>query len=150
MKTGELVLAGGLLAATLTASGCGGEDSSEFPLAVYIQVNCDSYPKDIVPVGFRDTQELVRLGNRIVTFEIADQRESQDIKVRMLGDTVVNGHPVTAVSAGEVVATLPTARLIAGVPNHGAHADEYYAGDEGVTLACNGASPADSYDRPIL
>jgi hypothetical protein len=144
MSSKEMLLVGGIMAGVLTVSSCG---SAQQPVAAELQVNCDDDPRDVSVVGFQDTDKLIQLGNRVVTFNIADQRENKSVDVKMLGDVAVNGHSLNFNSAGEVLATLPTAKLVAGVPNHGEHINEFYEGDDGVTLICNGATPADAYHQ---
>jgi hypothetical protein len=144
MRSREKLLATGLATMSLLGiSACAGKQEYSTP-AVILNVNCNKDPHDISVVGFHQP-ELIKYGDKTVTFEIQDDVTQKYIKLTMLGNTAVNGHPTTSSGAGEIVATLPQAKLYAGVPQHGQN--RYYAGDEGVSLACNAAQPADTFNK---
>lgn len=136
-----------LIAASLTATSlmgltaCGGSEKNSAP-EVVLNVNCGQDPQDISVLDFHHP-ELIKYGDTPITVEIQDDVTQKYIQVTMLGNSAVNGHATTSSGAGEVVATLPQAKLYTGVPQHGQN--RYYAGDEGITLACNGATPADFF-----
>lgn len=133
-------MAGGAVAGMLSFVACGGGAEARAPVAV-MQVNCDDNPKDISVINFHH-RELQSYGGRPVPIEIGDQRENKIVTVVLMGRTAVNGRTTQYDEAGEVVATLPTADLIAGLPRP--NTDEYYAGNKGLTLACHGAAPSDA------
>lgn len=131
------MMAAGIVAG-LTVSGCAGQETA--PVAV-MHVNCDRVPgdADILSLNALDT----RAGVSEVEIDVTDQTERITLTVRLMGKTSINDTEIAADDAGKVLEKLPAAKLRAGVPVPNRKKDKYYAGDEGLTLVCNGASIAD-------
>ncbi|HEX7633598.1 MAG TPA: hypothetical protein VF401_04745 [Candidatus Saccharimonadales bacterium] len=143
MRIGKELAAITSVGIACATSACGLYDT---PPDESMRVFCDNDPAAAIIVNFA---QLGLRRNHPLTLEVADQHEKMKIKIRMAGRISIHGQEVTSRDAGKVIATLPTARVLAGTaapsPDSG-----YYAGDKGLTLACNQATIDDMRHNSLI
>ena len=125
------------LSLALVLGGCGFAQAPR-PQEV-MSVNCDESSKDASTISLNEIGG--KTGASEIIIDVTDQKERKSVLVELVGRVAVDGHQIMSADAGKKILKLPTAELLAGVP--APNTDKYYAGDEGLTLKCDGATIAD-------
>lgn len=125
------------LSLVIALTGCGLSDEPR-PEAV-MSVNCDNAFNGAATISLDEIRS--KTGASEVVIDITDQKQRKSLTVNLVGRIAVDEYQILPSFAGVQILKLPTAVLVAGVPDPAS--DVYYAGDKGFTLKCIGAKVAD-------